>query len=121
MDTPGVYNTIIERPTLNALIVVTSTYHLALKFPMLVGVRVVCGSQVKARHYYAFTLKEQLNVRQKANTMESTAYVNLPVVKNSESSLPSISTPTSSPNLEGSTPSRSSSTLARVDPTEQHT
>lgn len=41
VDTLGIYNSIISKPTLNALKVVVSTYHLALKFPMLVGVGVV--------------------------------------------------------------------------------
>lgn len=41
IDTPGVYNAIIGRLTLNTLQAVASTYHLALKFPMLVGIEVV--------------------------------------------------------------------------------
>lgn len=41
VDASGIYNTIIGRLTLNALRVIASTYHLALKFPTLVGVGVV--------------------------------------------------------------------------------
>lgn len=48
VDTPIAYNAIIKRPTLNALRVVTSTYHLALKFPMLAEVGVVHGNQVRS-------------------------------------------------------------------------
>lgn len=44
VDTFGVYNAIIELSTLNALRVVSSTYHLALKFPTSIEVGVVYGN-----------------------------------------------------------------------------
>lgn len=44
VDTLRVSNTIVERPTLNALQDVTSTYHLALKFSTLAGIGVIKGS-----------------------------------------------------------------------------
>lgn len=41
VDNPGIYNSIIGRPNLNALRVVAFTYHLALKFPTPAKVGVV--------------------------------------------------------------------------------
>lgn len=57
MDTLGVNNAMIGRPTLNALRIVASTYHLALKFLTLTKVRFVHGNQVKAHCCYALALK----------------------------------------------------------------
>ncbi|GMN57046.1 hypothetical protein TIFTF001_026149 [Ficus carica] len=44
IDKPSVYNAILGRPTLNALKAVVSTYHLALKFPILNRVRIFRGN-----------------------------------------------------------------------------
>ena len=40
------YNAILGRPTLNSWKVVTSTYHLMIKFPIDYGVGELCGNQV---------------------------------------------------------------------------
>ena len=40
------YNAILGRPTLNSWKVVTSTYHLMIKFPTDYGVGELCGNQV---------------------------------------------------------------------------
>lgn len=63
VDTLDVYNAIIVKLTLNALRVVTSTYHLALKFPTPVEIGVVQGNQVEARCCYALALKGQPSAR----------------------------------------------------------
>lgn len=62
VDTLGIYNAIIGRPTLNTPQTVASTYHLALKFPTPSGIRVVHKNQIEARHYYTLALKGQPNV-----------------------------------------------------------
>lgn len=67
VDTLGVYNAIIGKPTLNTLQAVASTYHLALKFTTPTRVGVVHENQVEVRHCYALALKGQPNTRQKTN------------------------------------------------------
>lgn len=111
VDTLRVYNAIIGRPMLNVLRAVASTYCMALKFLTPVEVRVVCGSQVEARRCYTLALKEQPNVHQEANTIESVAHVGLLVTKDSMSNLPNSSTLTSSFNLDRSASPRSGSIL----------
>jgi hypothetical protein len=56
VDCPSAYNAIIERPTLNRLRAVTSTYHLLLKFPTEHGVGEVRGDQITARECYLASL-----------------------------------------------------------------
>ena len=51
-DCSSCYNAIIGRPTLNNWKVVTSTYHLSVKFPMEYGVGEVQGDQLAARECY---------------------------------------------------------------------
>ena len=46
------YNAIIRRPTLNSWRVVTSTYHLSVKFPTEYGIGEVQGDQLAARECY---------------------------------------------------------------------
>ena len=46
------YNAILGRPTLNSWKVVTSTYHLMIKFPTDYGVGELCGNQVAACKCY---------------------------------------------------------------------
>ena len=52
VDQPSTYNAIIGRLTLNALLVVVSTYHLAMKFPVRDLVGEVRGDQAKSRQCY---------------------------------------------------------------------
>ena len=54
---PSTYNAILDRPGLNALRAVVSTYHLKLKFPTGQGVGEVKGDQALARHCYSIALK----------------------------------------------------------------
>ena len=56
-DQPSTYNTIIGRPTLNALRAVVSTYQLAMKFPAGDLVGKVRGDQAESWQYYAMSTK----------------------------------------------------------------
>jgi hypothetical protein len=58
VNKPSVYHAIIGRLVLNVLRAVVSTPHLAMKFPMELGIGVVRGSQEVVRFYYNTTLKE---------------------------------------------------------------
>ena len=51
------YNAILGRPTLNSWKVVTSTYHLMIKFPTDYGVGELRGNQVAARECYIAMLE----------------------------------------------------------------
>ena len=52
VDCSSAYNAILGRPTLNSWKVVTSTYHLMIKFPTDYGVGELRGSQMTACEYY---------------------------------------------------------------------
>ena len=59
----SVYNVIIGRPNLDAIRVVTSTYHLLVKFPSIGGIGgigVLKGQQHESRHLYAIAMKQAL-------------------------------------------------------------
>ena len=57
VDQPSTYNAIIGRPTLNALRVIVSTYHLTMKFPIGDLVGEVRGDQAESRQCYAMSTK----------------------------------------------------------------
>ena len=57
IDCSSTYNAILGRPTLNSWNVVTSTYHLMIKFPTKYRVGEVRGDQVAACEYYIVTLE----------------------------------------------------------------
>ena len=57
VDCSFAYNAILGRPTLNSWKVVTSTYHLMIKFPTKYGVEEVRGDQVTARECYIAMLE----------------------------------------------------------------
>ena len=52
VDCSSSYDAIIRRPTLNSWKVVTSTYHLSVKFPTEYGIRQVQGDQLATRECY---------------------------------------------------------------------
>ena len=52
------YNIILGRTALNAFQAITSTYHIAIKFPTDLGVGTVRGEQTVARECYVASLKE---------------------------------------------------------------
>ncbi|KAF5465146.1 hypothetical protein F2P56_015177 [Juglans regia] len=61
---PSSYNAILGRPTLNHLRVVTSTFHLKMKFPTPTGVGEIRSKQVLARECYSQEMKpEGIKVR----------------------------------------------------------
>lgn len=59
LGTPSVYNIILTRPTLNALRVVISSYHLLMKFFVTEGVGKIRGDQYEARKCLAIALREK--------------------------------------------------------------
>ena len=59
VDRPSVYNVIIGRPTLNSIRAITSTYHLAMKFPTDFGIGVIMGDQKEARICYIGATNEK--------------------------------------------------------------
>ena len=64
VDCSSSYNAIIERPTLNSWKVVTSTYHLSVKFPIEYRVGQVQGDQLATRECYLamFSMDEQVQM-----------------------------------------------------------
>ena len=52
VDCPSPYNAIISHPTLNKIRVVTSTYHLLVKFPTVRGIGILRGDQTESREIY---------------------------------------------------------------------
>ncbi|XP_028075510.1 uncharacterized protein LOC114277763 [Camellia sinensis] len=58
VNCPSTYNIILGRTALNIFQAVTSTFHLAMKFPTDLGVGTVRGEQTMARGYYVASLKE---------------------------------------------------------------
>jgi hypothetical protein len=58
VNPPSAYNVIVGWPSLNKLRVVTSTYHLMMKFPTLEGVREVKEDQIVARKCYNTSFKK---------------------------------------------------------------
>ena len=57
VDYSSAYNAILGRPTLNSWKVVTSTYHLMIKFPMKYGVGELRGNQIAAQECYIAMLE----------------------------------------------------------------
>ncbi|XP_057972687.1 uncharacterized protein LOC131160822 [Malania oleifera] len=64
VDRPSVYNIILGCPLLNAVLAVTLTYHLKMKFPTPLGTGVVKGDQAVARNYYVIALKGKMEARE---------------------------------------------------------
>ena len=77
VDCPSAYNVIIERPTLNRLRAVTSTYHLLVRFPIENGIGKMKGDQAMARECYLTTVNAEqvhqtLIVEERPNIAEPT-------------------------------------------------
>ncbi|XP_018453694.1 uncharacterized protein LOC108824810 [Raphanus sativus] len=49
VDSPAIYNAIMETPWLNAMKAVPSTYHLGVKFPTRTGIAAIWGCQKQSR------------------------------------------------------------------------
>lgn len=59
VDILSIYNVIIRHLTTNALQIVASIDHLAMKFSTAIGIGVVRGNQVKACCCYTLTMKDK--------------------------------------------------------------
>ena len=77
VDAPSAYNMLLGSPSLNALKVFSSAYHMVIKFPTENGVRVVLVDQRVARECYSASIKQkaiksvhvdELNMRDKLDT-----------------------------------------------------
>ena len=58
VDALSAYNMLLGRPSLNAIRVVPSTYHMVIKFPTANGVGMVRGNQRIARECYSTSMKQ---------------------------------------------------------------
>ena len=77
VDAPSAYNGLLARPSLNAIKVIPSAYHMVIKFPTTNGVGMVRGDQRVARECYSASMKQktvdsiyvdELNMRDEVNT-----------------------------------------------------
>ena len=77
VDAPSAYNGLLARPSLNAIKVIPSAYHMVIKFPTTNGVGMVRGDQRVARECYSASMKqktvdsiyvEELDMRDEVNT-----------------------------------------------------
>ena len=59
VDAPFTYNTLLGRPSLNAIKAIPSAYHMMIKFPTVSGVGMVRGDQRVARECYLASMKQK--------------------------------------------------------------
>ena len=59
VDAPSTYNILLSRPSLNAIRVIPSAYHMVIKFPTTNGVGMVRGDQRVARECYLASIKQK--------------------------------------------------------------
>ena len=52
VDCPSPYNAILGHPTLGGIMAITSTYHLKMKLPTLIGIGEVKGDQKVAKQCF---------------------------------------------------------------------
>ena len=80
VDAPSAYNMLLGKPSLNALRVVPSAYHMVIKFPIENGVGMVQGDQRVARECYSASIKQkvvksvqmdELNMRDELDTRQT--------------------------------------------------
>ena len=60
VDAPSAYNTLLSRPSLNAIKAIPSAYHMMIKFPTTSGVGMVQGDQRVARECYSASVKQKM-------------------------------------------------------------
>ena len=60
VDSPSAYNMLLGRPSLNAIKVIPSAYHLMIKFPTISGEGMVRGDQRVARECYSASMKQKM-------------------------------------------------------------
>lgn len=93
LRTRSTYNAIISHPTLNSIKVITSTYHLKIKFPTKAGVGEVCGEQVLALEYYVQELHQgERNVKMTESLIKKKPVVNLVLPPPIEEKAPEVET-----------------------------
>ena len=77
VDALSAYNILLGRPSLNAIKVIPSAYHMMIKFPTTSGVGMVQGDQRVARECYSTSMKQkvvdsvymdELDMRDEVNT-----------------------------------------------------
>ena len=77
VDAPSAYNVLLGRPSLNAIKVIPSAYHMVIKFPTTNEVGMVRGDQRVARECYSASMKQKevdsiyvdkLDMRDEVNT-----------------------------------------------------
>ena len=77
VDAPSAYNALFDRPFLNAIKAIPSTYHMVIKFPTINGVGMVRGDQRVAKECYSTSMKkkaidsiyvDELDMRDEVNT-----------------------------------------------------
>ena len=59
VDAPSTYNMLLGRPSLNAIKVIPSAYHMVIKFPTIHEVGMVRGDQWVARECYTASMKQR--------------------------------------------------------------
>ena len=59
MDAPSAYNILLGRPSLNAIRVIPSAYHMVIKFPTTNVVGMVRGDQCIAKECYSASMKQK--------------------------------------------------------------
>ena len=59
VDAPSAYNMLLGRPSLNVIKVISSAYHMMIKFPTIHGVGLVRGDQRVARECYTASMKQK--------------------------------------------------------------
>ena len=57
VEAPSAYNMLLGRPSLNAIRVIPSAYHMVVKFPIENGIGMVRGDQRIARECYLASIK----------------------------------------------------------------
>ena len=60
VEAPSAYNMLLGKPSLNAIRVIPSTYHMVIKFPTENGVGMVRGNQRVARECYLVSMKQKV-------------------------------------------------------------
>ena len=77
VDAPFVYNMLLDKPSLNAIKAIPSTYHMMIKVPTTGGVGMVRGDKRVARECYSASMKQkvvdnvymdELDMRDEVNT-----------------------------------------------------
>ncbi|KAL5555088.1 hypothetical protein UlMin_037324 [Ulmus minor] len=86
VDCPSPYNAIIGRPTLNKIRVVTSTYHLLVKFPTVGGIGILRGDQTESREIYEAANRsvQVQGIKSSAKSRDDTPTTSIPNENGSE-------------------------------------